>query len=251
MNPLTVIENILPQTQCQQCGYHDCSAYAQALVAQKAPLNLCYPGGAEVFNALADVLQQSVTPDGQNIIVPAPKKLAMITEQECIGCTHCIRACPVDAIIGSAKKMHTIVWQNCTGCALCLPACPVDCITLRSLTDEENIREQQLNTANKIQRAQLYKLRYKRKQQRIKLYQRQKAEKLAQKRIQLTMPETAPLSKTDFLAQILAKAKNIKTSDQQEQLTQQSLHNRIKQEQDQATKRQIRAFYAKAQKHTD
>ena len=123
------IHQVLPQTQCQQCGYHDCSGYAQALVAQKAPLDLCQPGGHEVYTKLATLFAQPVNLREVNI-TPAPQKLAVINEQECIGCTHCIRACPVDAIIGAAKHMHTVIRQECTGCELCLAPCPVDCIQM-------------------------------------------------------------------------------------------------------------------------
>ena len=150
MNQLNAIEDILQQTQYQQCGYNDCSNYAQAIIAQEASLNLCQPGGSDVFRKLADLFHQPVNLAEQSI-APAAKNLAVIAEQECIGCTHCIRACPVDAIIGRAKKMHTILWQNCTGCALCIPVCPVDCIHLRPLNDEETKQEQQLNSVEKIQ----------------------------------------------------------------------------------------------------
>ncbi len=122
------IEAILPQTQCGQCGYPGCKPYAEAIAKGKADINLCPPGGAEGVQRLADLLGREVKPlDAE----AKPKAVAVIDENTCIGCTLCIQACPVDAIVGAAKQMHTIIASQCTGCELCLPPCPVECISMQ------------------------------------------------------------------------------------------------------------------------
>ncbi|HEX6734188.1 MAG TPA: electron transport complex subunit RsxB [Azonexus sp.] len=121
------IEAILPQTQCGQCGYPGCKPYAEA-IAQGEEINKCPPGGAEGVQRLADLLGREVKPlDAEE----KPKAVAIIDENTCIGCTLCIQACPVDAIVGAAKQMHTILAGQCTGCELCLPPCPVECISMQ------------------------------------------------------------------------------------------------------------------------
>jgi Na+-translocating ferredoxin:NAD+ oxidoreductase subunit B len=123
------IEAILPQTQCGQCGYPGCKPYAEA-IAKGDEINKCPPGGVEGVQRLADLLGREVKPlDAEE----KPKQVAVIDENTCIGCTLCIQACPVDAIVGAAKQMHTIVAQQCTGCELCLPPCPVECISMQPI----------------------------------------------------------------------------------------------------------------------
>ncbi|UCV25009.1 electron transport complex subunit RsxB [Ferribacterium limneticum] len=123
------IEAILPQTQCGQCGYPGCKPYAEA-IANGDEINKCPPGGVEGVQRLADLLGREVKPlDAEE----KPKQIAIIDENTCIGCTLCIQACPVDAIVGAAKQMHTIVAQQCTGCELCLPPCPVECIRMEPI----------------------------------------------------------------------------------------------------------------------
>ncbi len=125
------IEAILPQTQCGQCGYPGCKPYAEA-IANGDEINKCPPGGMEGVQRLADLLGREVKPlDAEE----KPKAVAIIDENTCIGCTLCIQACPVDAIVGAAKQMHTIISQQCTGCELCLPPCPVECISMEVITE--------------------------------------------------------------------------------------------------------------------
>ncbi len=123
--------DLLPQTQCGQCGYPGCQPYASA-IAEGALLNLCPPGGLKTLSQLAALTNHSVTQNEIDELQARlkPTLVARIREAECIGCTHCIQACPVDAIIGAAKKLHVILQQDCTGCELCLAPCPVDCIEL-------------------------------------------------------------------------------------------------------------------------
>jgi len=124
------IDALLPQTQCGQCGYAGCRPYAEAIAAEEADINLCPPGGEATMVALADMLGRDPVPLDAEISAEKPKALAVIREQECIGCTLCIQACPVDAILGAAKQMHTVIADQCTGCELCLPPCPVECIDM-------------------------------------------------------------------------------------------------------------------------
>ena len=124
------IDALLPQTQCGQCGYPGCRPYAEARAAEEAEINLCPPGGEATMVALADLLGRDPVPLDAEGSAEKPKELAVIREAECIGCTLCIQACPVDCIIGAAKQMHTVISDQCTGCALCLPPCPVECIDM-------------------------------------------------------------------------------------------------------------------------
>ena len=128
------IDALLPQTQCRECGFAGCMPYAQALSAGQAPIDRCPPGGAATVKALGELLTIDTTPFLQDIESNTrPPAQALIRETECIGCTKCIQACPVDAIIGSGKLMHSIIADECTGCGLCIEPCPVDCIELVTL----------------------------------------------------------------------------------------------------------------------
>jgi electron transport complex protein RnfB len=130
----TRIDAALPQTQCTRCSYADCRRYAEAIATGEAPINQCPPGGAEGIRRLAALTgQPSVALNPANGI-EGPRKLVVIDEAWCIGCTLCIKACPVDCIIGAPKVMHTVIESLCTGCELCIPACPVDCIALEYAT---------------------------------------------------------------------------------------------------------------------
>lgn len=129
------IDSILPQTQCGQCGYPGCKPYATAIASGEADINQCPPGGEEGIRNLADLLGREFKPLDEEHGVEKPKSVAVIDEQTCIGCTLCIQACPVDAIVGAAKQMHTVVEYECTGCELCVAPCPVDCITMEPLPE--------------------------------------------------------------------------------------------------------------------
>lgn len=126
----------LPQTQCTRCGYPDCAAYAQAIADGAAEINQCPPGGAEGIQRLAAITGRPVLPLNPVNGAEGPRQLAVIDENWCIGCTLCLDACPVDAIMGSNKLMHTVIEPYCTGCELCIPVCPVDCISLENVTAE-------------------------------------------------------------------------------------------------------------------
>jgi len=131
------IDAALPQTQCQRCGYDDCAAYAQAIACEEAPINQCPPGGAQGVARLASITGQMPLPLNPAHGSEAPRTVAVIDEDWCIGCTLCIKACPTDAILGSHKRMHTVVSLHCTGCERCLAVCPVDCIVLRNVSGVE------------------------------------------------------------------------------------------------------------------
>jgi Na+-translocating ferredoxin:NAD+ oxidoreductase subunit B len=128
------LDAALPQTQCTRCGYPDCRGYAQAMAAGEADINRCPPGGAEGIVRLAAITGRAVQPLDTARGHEGPRLLAVIDEAWCIGCTLCIKACPVDCIVGASKLMHTVVDAQCTGCELCVPVCPVDCIEMVPVT---------------------------------------------------------------------------------------------------------------------
>jgi len=133
------IDAILPQTQCGQCTYPGCRPYAEAMSKGEADINQCPPGGEAVINELADLLGVDAKPLNEEHGEHSENKTVVyIDEDVCIGCTLCIQACPVDAILGAAKLMHTIIEKECTGCDLCIPVCPVDCIYIKPITETIN-----------------------------------------------------------------------------------------------------------------
>jgi len=124
------VNDLLPQTQCAQCGYPGCRPFAAAVVSGDAKINLCPPGGDATILRLADLLGREPLP----LAVSVQPLVAFIDESRCIGCTHCRNACPVDAIVGAHQLMHTILSDECTGCELCVAPCPVDCIDMKPIT---------------------------------------------------------------------------------------------------------------------
>lgn len=183
------IDALLPQTQCQRCGYAACRPYAEALADGKADINQCPPGGSATIAAIAQLLGVATKPVDVNRGVEQPLRVAEIVEDQCIGCTKCIQACPVDAILGAAKRTHTVLTDLCSGCELCLQPCPVDCIVMRPAPFEwDNAR------------ASAARQRYVSRQGRLSVAQRKS-------RAEAPEPEsrTAPaLSKSALQAQIKA-----------------------------------------------
>jgi len=158
------LDALLPQTQCRECSYAGCQPYAEAIINDQEAINRCPPGGTETLQALAKLLNQDASlllkEMKQNT---RPPRLAKIHESDCIGCTKCIQACPVDAIIGSGKQMHTIINQECTGCGLCIEPCPVDCIELITLTQanykKNKARQRYHDRQSRLQKEQQEKQR--------------------------------------------------------------------------------------------
>lgn len=131
------IDRLLPQTQCGRCTLGGCRPYAEALARNEADINQCPPGGEATMRALAALLQREPKPvDPQYGIADAPRAIAWIDEEQCIGCAKCIQACPVDAIVGAPRFMHTVLTDECNGCELCIPPCPVDCIVMKPLAGQ-------------------------------------------------------------------------------------------------------------------
>ncbi|MEP6607908.1 MAG: RnfABCDGE type electron transport complex subunit B [Burkholderiaceae bacterium] len=132
------IDALLPQTQCTKCGYAGCRPYADAIASGAAEINRCPPGGTAGIEKLARLLDRAPLPLDPANGIERPRMIAVIDEVRCIGCTLCLPACPVDAIVGAAKRMHTVVASHCTGCDLCLPPCPMDCIAMVPLMPERS-----------------------------------------------------------------------------------------------------------------
>lgn len=193
------IDALLPQTQCGECGYPGCLPYAQALAQGVAPIDRCPPGGVHTLNALATMLNIDPSPylHAVETNTRAPS-LAMIREADCIGCTKCIQACPVDAIIGSGKFMHTVIEHECTGCGLCVEPCPVDCIEMLSQSTATYDRD-------------LARDRYQDKQVRLLRDEQEKQQAYRDKRrlADLSIDQQHDKSaKQDFILQALARAQS-------------------------------------------
>jgi Na+-translocating ferredoxin:NAD+ oxidoreductase subunit B len=170
------IDAMLPQTQCTRCGYPACRPYAEAMARGETGINHCPPGGAAGIRVLAELLGRPAIPLDPANGIEKPRELALIDEAVCIGCTKCIQACPVDAILGASKMMHTVLVEECTGCELCIAPCPVDCITMVvAAADEEDSR----------QRAARYRKRYDARTMRLALDQDQRAAELAARKAAL------------------------------------------------------------------
>ncbi len=178
------LEDILPQTQCTKCSYPDCRAYAAALATGEVPPNRCPPGGVEGIKRLSAVLAPIFPQDAFELhptIDPEcgkerPRPVALIDPKTCIGCTLCIQACPVDAIVGASKQMHVVLSDWCTGCDLCIPPCPVDCITMINVTDKRTGWE-----AWSTELADTARTRYIARNNRLDREQRDNDERLAKK----------------------------------------------------------------------
>lgn len=179
---MEAINALLPQTQCTKCGYSGCRPYAEAIAAGTA-INRCPPGGPTTIIQLAELTGQPAQPLDPEVGVHVPQQLAVIREAECIGCTKCIQACPVDAIIGAAKLMHTVVAADCTGCDLCVEPCPVDCIDMISVADTV--------AAPSPEQSHQWRARYEARQQRLARQQ----EKLQQRRLLRLQDKLAALDR--------------------------------------------------------
>lgn len=146
-DPLTdTIDDLLPQSQCAQCGYPGCRPYADAIVNQNEKINKCVPGGEPVMLKIAEVMGIDPQPLDESMEQTPVKKIAFIDEENCIGCTRCIQACPVDAIVGTNRSLHTVITDLCTGCDLCVPPCPTDCIEMRPIEVTTKNWKWQMNT---------------------------------------------------------------------------------------------------------
>jgi electron transport complex protein RnfB len=192
MNTLSAkIDALLPQTQCTKCGYPSCRRYAEAIAAGVADINQCPPGGADGVGKLAALLARDAKPLNPANGIEGPRRVALIDEARCIGCTLCIQACPVDAIVGAAKLMHTVVTTLCSGCDLCVAPCPVDCIDMVPAAGEDLVWDQA--------RADAARSRYERRVARIARDGQERA--LRAKR------SPAPEKKRAVIAQAIARAR--------------------------------------------
>jgi len=168
----SLIDALLPQTQCGQCGYTGCLPYAQALANDEADINRCPPGGDAGIRRLAQLLGKAYLPLDPACGEEKPRQVAVIAEADCIGCTKCLPACPVDAIVGANKHMHTVIAGHCTGCGLCVAPCPVDCIRMEDVA--EAIWD--------VEAADKARLRYQARNRRLQQQELAKVERLARQK---------------------------------------------------------------------
>jgi electron transport complex protein RnfB len=198
------IDQLLPQAQCGLCNFGACRPYAEAIAFHDENINRCPPGGVKTLQALASLLKKDASPflkEMEN--KQKPPSVAVIREAECIGCTKCIQACPVDAILGTAKKMHTVISDECTGCELCIKPCPVDCIDMLSFPPlSDNLQKEKAARARR---------RYQAKQKRITI-KNQEAE-FAKLSIDLKKAESVAFRKAailDAIDRTQAKKKDVR-----------------------------------------
>ncbi len=175
------IDAVLPQTQCGACDYPACRPYAEAIARGEAPINQCPPGGDRVVALLASLTSRELLPLREPW---RPATVALIRELDCIGCTLCIQACPVDAIVGASKQMHTVIAAECNGCERCLPPCPVDCIDLQPLAERSDAEQQRL--------AAQWRSRYEAREARLAAEPARRERRLAERRKSHAAHEAAP-----------------------------------------------------------
>lgn len=181
------INQLLPQTQCTKCGFDGCLPYAQAIAGGQTDINRCPPGGPDGVVKLSKLLDRPVKPIDPTCGAPGPLRVAVIEEEHCIGCTLCIEACPVDAIVGANKRMHTVLTDWCTGCDLCLPPCPVDCIVMVDATEDPHWTDARASQARKRHEA--------------------RARRRAQAPASLAQPNPSASEKQAAVSQALARAR--------------------------------------------
>ena len=204
-NLIEKINQLLPQTQCTRCSYPSCRDYAVAIANGEAQINQCPPGGESGIAKLATLLNTPILPLNPKYGEIKQKQVVVIEEEVCIGCTLCIKACPVDAIIGSNKMMHTIIADECTGCELCIPVCPVDCIIL---VPDENPEWSDARKDVALIRFEQHNLRKINEQKEREIRLQQHSALLNKVRQANTPTATETNKKNDILSKILAKAKD-------------------------------------------
>jgi len=193
------IDALLPQTQCTQCGYPSCRRYAEAIAAGEADINQCPPGGQAGIRKLAALLGREAKPLNPANGIERPRRVAVIDEARCIGCTLCIQACPVDAIAGAAKLMHTVITELCSGCDLCVAPCPVDCIEMVAASGEDAIWGEE--------RADAARERFGRRSARLERERNESAERLAKRALHASRSDPAAEKKRAIIAAAIERAR--------------------------------------------
>jgi electron transport complex protein RnfB len=200
MNTLSArIDALLPQTQCTKCGYPSCRRYAEAIAAGDADINQCPPGGEAGIRKLAGLLGRDAKALNPANGSERPRHVAVIDEARCIGCTLCIQACPVDAIVGAAKLMHTVVTELCSGCDLCIAPCPVDCI--------EMIRASGADAIWDPERAGAARKRFDRRGARLECERGERAEHAAERGLRAPRSDPAAEKKRAIIAAAIERAR--------------------------------------------
>ena len=210
------IDAVLPQTQCTQCDFDGCRPYAEAIVSGEAEINQCPPGGQNGVNALAEILGREALPLNEAHGETKPRRVALVDEKVCIGCTLCIQACPVDAFVGSSKVMTQVIAKECTGCDLCLPVCPVDCIDMvePELIDKSDNTQQKEAINDKQERERAirdnWRNRFEFHQSRIERNKRERDELLKSKMIALKEKMAKDKAQKEKINAAMQRIKNAK-----------------------------------------
>ena len=210
------IDAVLPQTQCTQCDFDGCRPYAEAIVSGEAEINQCPPGGQNGVNALAEILGREALPLNEAHGKTKPRRVALVDEKVCIGCTLCIQACPVDAFVGSSKVMTQVIAKECTGCDLCLPVCPVDCIDMvePELIDKSDNTQQKEAINDKQERERAirdnWRNRFEFHQSRIERNKRERDELLKSKMIALKEKMAKDKAQKEKINAAMQRIKNAK-----------------------------------------
>ncbi len=245
------IAQLLPQTQCHQCGYSGCAPYALALSRGEAALNLCTPGGQSVINDLADLLHLPPLLPADINRASQSKSIAFIDESQCIGCTACIRACPVDAILGTTKQMHTVIKAECTGCELCVPPCPVDCIIMQPVSDQWLPRSRLLTSSSQNDRfaaSEQARKRFEHHTERLNRLKQQRNSHTKKLNNKIELTSASPVASTTQSrvlnsADLIARAMNLAQSKQAQRSVPDNQHDF---QQQQIAKAQQQAAYRRA-----